>query len=254
MVRVRVWNTWQFWFVGFLFASLWLVSPFVSSSSAAKYNPCTAPTCLYEEPSSSPSLVAPGMFGNLNGESFGACGSDTSEGTTPEQRRNASLSYLCLISYRSAANSYRWNFWQSQLGERQYAEIQQIQKELAQIKTNTSGTSSFTNMVRELTIENRELLKEIRTNTKTSADYDKLHLEAVEETNELLKGELTTKGTVELGEVLVDNSGVETGLTSVQGEVATNTETANQNLWAVFGLLVGFGGVFVLWRLFRPES
>lgn len=51
------------------------------------------------------------------------------------------------------------------------------------------------------------------------------------------------------GSVAVSNP---TDLTPVKQAVVDGTETSNQNIWAVFGLLVGFGCLGVVYKLVRP--
>ena len=43
-----------------------------------------------------------------------------------------------------------------------------------------------------------------------------------------------------------------TDVSGVEAAIGTNTDTGNQNVWAIFGLLVGFGLLGVIWKLVRP--
>lgn len=57
-------------------------------------------------------------------------------------------------------------------------------------------------------------------------------------------------------EVVSGEGGVEvanpTDVSGVESAVASDTETANQNLWALAGLLCGAAFLVVVWKLVRP--
>lgn len=57
-------------------------------------------------------------------------------------------------------------------------------------------------------------------------------------------------------EVVTGAGGLEvanpTNLAGVEAAVHEGTDTANQNVWAIAGLFVGFGLLVVVWKLVRP--
>lgn len=94
----------------------------------------------------------------------------------------------------------------------------------------------------------------IQTNTALSGGgslYTKLNevLVALGPSGQLHKDLATGEGAKVNGTVTVSNP---TSVSGLEARVVEGTDTANQNIWAVFGMVVGFALLAGLWKLVRP--
>ena len=74
-------------------------------------------------------------------------------------------------------------------------------------------------------------------------------LAALGTTGQLHKDLTAAGGLPVAGSVTVSNP---TSVAGLEASVASGTETSNQNVWAIFGMVVGFGLLAFLYKLVRP--